>query len=140
MDDFTNDIESLFIDNDDFEPKEAITNILFIGREGEYRKFIRIIDKWSSTIMSNYSETADEAISVLLQEIFAIVILDSKGRDMDVISTSRIVHMNHPLARIVVFSRRKSASLIMDLVNQGAIDFLMILPLKEDHVFNRINE
>ncbi|MHA2169137.1 MAG: hypothetical protein ACXAB7_04515 [Candidatus Kariarchaeaceae archaeon] len=139
MEDFTSDIDALFEESDSFVPEEAMTNILYIGPKQNYLKFENIIKQWTSCTCS-YSPTIDEAIVHLLQEIFVIVILDSQSKDMDTVAISRIVRMNHPLARIIVLINKRRASLIFDITNQGAADAVLEHPLKKDHIYKMITE
>jgi DNA-binding response OmpR family regulator len=139
VEEFTSDIDALFGKSDDFEPEEGMTNILFIGLAKNFSQFSNIISDWP-TFDAKFAETIDDAIVFLLQEVFALVILDSEGQDMDVVTTSRIVRINHPLARIVVFSSIKKATFIIDIVNQGTVDALMLFPMKKSRIFSLITE
>ncbi len=134
------DLDSLFENEESYANIAQQNNILIIGSRGKYNTIKKVL----SNSLENYNifqkETLDEAIVLLLQELFAIVIIDNDREDISAISVSRVVRINHPLARVVVISKKRGSRLIANIINHGSVDAFLSYPLKEDYVSNLFAE
>lgn len=133
------DIDSLF----NIEPQETVKseqiNALFIGTQVIYEKLSDILNS-IQTINFIHVNSIDDAIDLLLRDIFAIVIIEDETPDIDVVTVSRIIQVNHPLARIVVVSRTRRSLKIADFINHGSVDAFIPKPLDPKQVISMITE
>ncbi|MDH5403776.1 MAG: hypothetical protein OEZ01_07865 [Candidatus Heimdallarchaeota archaeon] len=120
------------------QTKLELIKILFVGQSKEFQKFKRYLDKNEHY---DYHQVSDinEGITYLLQEIFSIVILDNDS-EFDIITTSRVVRINHPLARIVVVSRKRNSTLISNIINHGSVDCFLPKPVTEKDMYKMVSE
>ncbi|MHA2504379.1 MAG: hypothetical protein ACXAE3_16110 [Candidatus Kariarchaeaceae archaeon] len=135
------DLDDLFSGEDFDEPlaDPEVINILFIGRRKLFDTFLATVgaDPFTNFV---YTKTVEDAIDHLLVDIFAIVMLDNEDPDMDLITISRIVRVNHPLARIVALSSSRRSLFIADIINHGAVDAYLPLPAQDHELLTIMTE
>ncbi|MHA2249939.1 MAG: hypothetical protein ACXAD7_06235, partial [Candidatus Kariarchaeaceae archaeon] len=131
----TSDIDSLFADEDSFQVDP--TKILVIGEKDTYDMFTSLVD---DTYRLYHVYNIDNAITFLLQEKFAIIFLDSDAKDMKLVEVSKAVRTNHPLARIIVYSKKPKSSQIADIINYGSVNACLVHPLTTESVYKLISE
>ncbi|MCY3413356.1 MAG: hypothetical protein INQ03_17080 [Candidatus Heimdallarchaeota archaeon] len=64
----------------------------------------------------------DDAVMLLLEHKFSIVILDADCEHVNVISFSRAIRINHPASRVIVLSKSDSIEFLISLVNFGSVN------------------
>ena len=132
------DLDDLFSGEDEFSNEiddQEQFNYLFIGRKSLFDKLVPIVQKFTD---ANFvcKNTIDEAIDLLLVDIYAIVMIDAEDPKVDLITLSRIVRVNHPLARIIGLSNSKRSLYITDIINHGSLDAYLPLPVNEHLLIN----
>ncbi|KKK63117.1 hypothetical protein LCGC14_2997550, partial [marine sediment metagenome] len=115
-------------------------NILIIGSRGKFHTIKKVLSNSLEKFNIFQKDTLDEAIVLLLQELFAIVVIDNDREDINAVSVSRVVRINHPLARVVVISKKRGSRLIANIINHGSVDAFLSYPLKENYVSNLFAE
>lgn len=135
----TNDIDSLFKDSKSFKKVSDQVNLLFVGKNQTYNKFVKALN---NTVNFNviHVSNIDDSIGLLLVDIFGIVIIDSDDENIDAVTVSRVVRINHPLARIVAVSKRRGSALIAKIINYGSVNAFLTLPFDSDDIQNLISE
>ncbi|MHA2169198.1 MAG: hypothetical protein ACXAB7_04820 [Candidatus Kariarchaeaceae archaeon] len=129
------DIDSLFENEESYEVE--IPKILLIGSKETFDAFdIFLGDAYKLFHVYNI----DNAITFLLQESFAVVILDNDAKDMKIVDVSNAVRNNHSLARIVVVTKKPKSSQIIEMVNFGSVDAILSYPLTQEGVYKVISE
>ncbi len=135
----TNDIDDLFKQSDSYRKvQDSAINILLVGQYKTYKKFERKLDPSEYKIV--HVTSIDDSIGLLLVDIFGIVFIDNDDPKIDPITVSRVVRINHPLARIIIVSKRRGSSLIADIVNHGSADAFITLPINVSEINNLIQE
>jgi len=135
---FSDDIDSLFENDDSSIITIQKANILIIGTIVLYRRFKRNLDPELYNVVHVLS--IDEAVVELLQELFGMVVIDNDEESIDVVTISRVVRINHPLARIVVSSSRRGSKLVANIVNHGSVDAFLPHPSKIGFIANLVAE
>ncbi len=100
---------------------QELVNMLFIGTKDTYDTITRKLKNYPG-IMIYYQELVVDAIQMLLQNVYAIVFIENNSEMYDSITVSRIVRVNHPLARIIIISKLKNSAYISELVNNGSVE------------------
>jgi DNA-binding NarL/FixJ family response regulator len=85
------------------------------------------------------SKTQD-AVTILLQEEFGVVVLDNDASSVEATSFSKIIRVNHPLVRIVVISNDCTPSNIKTLINEGSVDAFLPIPIDDFSAYSVIVE
>lgn len=135
------DFDSLFDDFDEFDqlPIEKIDQFLFIGKKSTYDKLSTAVKEFGNYDII-FSNDIDSAINKLLQNVFALVFIENDLLEFNAVTVSRIVRVNHPLARILILSKSKKSSFISDIINNGSADGFVYLPLDNGTLYNTITE
>ncbi len=135
------DFDSLFDDFDDLDqiPTESDDQFLFIGKRSTFDKLSSAIKEFGNYEIV-FSNDTDSAINELLQHVFALVFIENDLLEFNAVTVSRIVRVNHPLARILILSKSKKSSFISDIINNGSADGFVYLPLKHAMLYNTITE
>ena len=117
-----------------------ITNLLVVGDSESslslmdnllsLAEFTRIVQ------VSNYQD----AVILLMQEDFSVVVLDNDTPHINAISFSRVVRLNHPITRIIVVSKENSFDLIKSFINRGSIDAFLPVPIDDYTAYSVIIE
>ncbi|MCE7733455.1 MAG: hypothetical protein GPJ54_01165 [Candidatus Heimdallarchaeota archaeon] len=128
--------DSLFDDEESYSQLRELNNILIIGSRAKYNTFKKVLANSVENYNITQKDTLDEAIVLLLQELFAIVVIDNDHEDINPVSISRVVRINHPLARIVVVSKKRGSRLIANIINLGSVDAFLSYPINNDYVRN----
>lgn len=134
------DLDSLFENEESYSQLRELNNILIIGSRGKYNTFKKVLANSVENYNITQKDTLDEAIVLLLQELFAIVVIDNDHEDINPVSISRVVRINHPLARIVVVSKKRGSRLIANIINLGSVDAFLSYPINNDYVRNLFTE
>ncbi|MHA2090275.1 MAG: hypothetical protein ACW98K_05400 [Candidatus Kariarchaeaceae archaeon] len=135
----SDEIESLFKEDETQEEIREFTNILIVGPRNTFKRFNGILEKTTEYKLSHVNNI-DDSIALLLVDIFGIVIIDNDDPTIDTITISRLVRINHPLARIIVISKRRGSALISDIINQGSVDAFLTYPLYDAEVQKLVAE
>jgi DNA-binding NarL/FixJ family response regulator len=135
------DFDSLFDDFDEFDqiPTEGDDQFLFIGKKSTYDKLFTAIKEFGNYNIV-FSDTTEGAINNLLQNVFALVFIENDLLEFNTVTVSRIVRVNHPLARILILSKSKKSSFISDIINNGSADGFIYIPLDMTILYNTITE
>ncbi|OLS26189.1 MAG: hypothetical protein HeimC2_16010 [Candidatus Heimdallarchaeota archaeon LC_2] len=134
------DLDSLFENEESYVNLSQQNNILIIGSRGKFHTIKKVLSNSLEKYNIFQKDTLDEAIVLLLQELFAIVVIDNDREDINAVSVSRVVRINHPLARVVVISKKRGSRLIANIINHGSVDAFLSYPLKENYVSNLFAE
>ncbi|MCY3411704.1 MAG: hypothetical protein INQ03_08745 [Candidatus Heimdallarchaeota archaeon] len=112
-------------DDEDFglnlQPDIPSSNILYIGTEEYYSSVERKLKNFTG-IKLQFQDNVEDAIQSLLQEVFAIVFIENYPEKYDSVTVSRVVRVNHPLARIVILSQLKNSNYVGSIINRGSVD------------------
>jgi len=81
--------------------------------------------------------SGDEALAVLAEQCFDVVVLDIKMPGMDGIDALRAIRQRHPDIEVLVLTGHASQELSREGMSLGAFDYL-IKPVKVDTVAERI--
>ncbi|MCH8907060.1 MAG: hypothetical protein IH840_08215 [Candidatus Heimdallarchaeota archaeon] len=126
-DDPTADLDDLFSDLS-FEPESI--KILLIALPETYVDLSQKMNSDSSYEIEHV-EKIDEAIPLLLQTSYPMVILDHAIPSFDIIAVSNIVRNNNKLARIIIVTQTISTSEFSNIYNNGSINAVLLQPFDE---------
>lgn len=115
LDSLLNEIKDEYVQSTD------TTNILFIGSVDSFKSLSKKLKSYDGVLLLN-RERVEDAIQLLLRNVFAIVIIEDQIKAYDTITASRVVRVNHPLARVIIISRQKNTAFISNLINNGSVD------------------
>lgn len=83
---------------------------------------------------------ARDAISILVQNQFAVVVLDNDAPDVDCFSLTNTIRKNLPLARIVIIAKDYSMELFKKLINEASVDAFIPIPIDDFSATSVIRE
>jgi len=133
-------LDALFDGAESFDSDQAAANVLIIGGKNLFNRITRVtgtgLDEYNLQHVSNL----DDAVVLLLQELFGVILIDEDYEDIDSVSVSRVVRTNHPLARIVIVSKKRSSSFIANIINNAAADAFLPLPLPPEGIQSLLAE
>jgi len=132
-------LDDLFSGDEETTNPIIQNNYLFVGRKKLFDQIYPTVTSTGS-INFQYVTTVDEAIDLLLVDLYALVMLDNESPTMDLMTVSRIVRVNHPLARIVALSNSRRSLFIADIINHGSVDSYIPLPIESHKLQNIIIE
>ncbi|MHA2250920.1 MAG: hypothetical protein ACXAD7_11195 [Candidatus Kariarchaeaceae archaeon] len=136
---FSEDIDSLFKKSESSVKVGDKSNILLVGSQSTYKKIETALRSTSEYTVVHVSNV-DDSIALLLVDIFGIVIIDNDCENIDAVTVSRLVRINHPLARIIVVSKRRGSALVANIVNHGSVEAFLTHPFSADNIQIMISE
>ena len=108
-----------------------VNNLLIIGSSSTSISFSENIQNIGRFNNINHVRNAQDALTALLREEYAVVIIDNDSEDMNTVTLSRIVKVNQPLSRVIVISQYTTKKLLVTLINLGSIDSYMQIPIED---------
>lgn len=116
------------------------SNILLIGDSNTTVELMHNLQELSSSTRIVHVSNFKDAVILLLQWQFSVVILDHNPPIIDAVSFSRVVRLNHSSTRIIVISPIYNEELFQLFINQGSIDAILTFPLDEAKIISVIIE
>ncbi|MHA2501736.1 MAG: hypothetical protein ACXAE3_02515 [Candidatus Kariarchaeaceae archaeon] len=106
-----------------------INDILIVGNSESSFDFSLSLQEIRSFTRVVHVIKAVDAVKLLTQEQFSIVIIDEDASDVNSVTLSRLIRDNLPLTRIVIISSHYDNDFIRDLINVGSVDALIPIPI-----------
>ncbi len=125
--------------NEDDQLVDA-TNLLLIGNSTTTVELIKNLQELVKSTRIVHVNNFNDAVILLLQWQFSVVILEHDPPDIDAVSVSRIVRLNHSSTRVIVISPFYNQQLFQLFINQGSIDAILTTPLDKAKIISVITE
>lgn len=116
------------------------SNLLLIGSSNATIELIKNLHELVKSTRIIHVNNFKDAVLLLLEWQFSVVILDHNPPDIDAVSFSRIVRLNHSSTRIIVISPHYNQQLFQLFINQGSIDAILTTPLDKAKTISAITE
>ena len=117
-----------------------ISNLLIIGESDTSESLMHILISIANFTRIVHVDNCQDAATLLMLENFKVVILDNDSPEVDAISFSRVVRINHPITRIIMISKEESTDFIYSLFNKGSIDAFLPVPIDTLSAYSLILE
>ncbi|OLS27845.1 MAG: hypothetical protein HeimC2_10410 [Candidatus Heimdallarchaeota archaeon LC_2] len=114
------------------------SNLLLIGDSATSVELMNYLHELISATCIVHVSNFKDAVILLLQWQFSVVILDHNPPNIDAVSFSRVVRLNHSSTRIIVISPFYNEELFQLFINQGSVDEIITVPIDKDRIISSI--
>jgi len=130
--------KSLLHHSDAFDSE--ITNLLLVGNSETAFLFSNNLQELANFSLIVHVVKPEDALSLLIEESFNLVVLDHDTEELNTISFSRIVKMNNPISRVIIISQSHTIEFFVEFINLGSVDAYIPIPIDEFSTYSIILE